>query len=435
MLVVSTTAGLGTPAQDGTQAILRVGSAPQQQVILTWNSAQGAWVSRPEFTCRMVDQIPMSPTTSGYLQEITPDNIPPQLNDKGVGFQLEPVPDAKLFWDAGLRLQEKLVGEFMWDGVSTPSAYINWYEFDVGTQFLSPVPTNPGVVMTDTGVQNISYFKSTGWQNSPVAAPTHTTWYPELYGTNIARLARFSAQRRWVYGTTSGGISSDGSSKAPPTRAFLQYWFEAEDIPQTTGTSVSLWRDQSGVANNFVQATGASQPTLTRSAVNGKAVVTFDGTDDYMTAPGGANNQPLSVYIVMRQRAGGTDPQVWLDGNATSFLWYRGNSTNQVNFYMGGTADLIYTRGSSWPSPYIAFNGVFNGNATTIWENKTLVATGGGGLPGTNGAASGFYLGARHDAALQSRIDVAEVLVYLTGHDTTTRNSIVDYLNAKYNLF
>lgn len=437
MLTVTSAAGLGTPTADGTQALLRVGSAPARQEILTWNLAQQAWIGKPTYTVRMIDQMPMIDINSGYIQQKAPDNEPPQLNDQAVGFQLEPVPDAKLFWDAGLRLQEKLTGEIKWNQLSTnPFVYVNWYEFDVGTSFLAPVPTNPGVVLNGIPLFFAASFASTGWQNSPIAAPTHATWYPELYGANLVKIARFNAQRRWVYGAITGGITSDGSAKAPPIRDFLEHWYQADDIPQANGTSVALWPDQSGRGNHFVQTTSTAQPTLTRNTLNGKAVVSFDGSTDYMLSTGGGA-QPVTIYLVLRQRAGGTDPQVWLDGRAASFLVYRGSSTDQVDVYAGGASgDLIYHRGSNWPSPYMVWSGSFSGDTTTIWENKTLVATGGGGQPGTGGPSSGFMLGARRTTNdLQASIDVAEMLMYLTNHNSTQRNQTIDYLNAKYNLF
>lgn len=433
MQVVSSAAAL-TPNADGDVAELRAGGS---RVRLTWNAARQVWVSAPSFTVRMIDATTMRDTSSGYIQQASPSNDPPLLNETGIGFQLEPVVDAKALWDAGLRLQERLSGELAWseDVPSTaPYVYVNWYEFQVGSQFLSPVPTNPGVQLVGlTGVPVVMHFCSTGWQNSPVAAPSQPTWYPELYGGHLLRVGRLNAERRWACGAGLAGAGDADGSGLPPHVLYLHRWFEAEHIALPDGALVDFWGDKSGFHQGF-SSSGSHRPSLARAGLNGRAYLSFDGVDDYMTYQVGAG-QPFEIYLVMRQRAGGTSPQVWVDGLNTPFLIYRGDDTDQVDLYANGSGDLIYHRGSPWPSPWMVLSASFNGDATTVWENKTLKATGGAGKPGVAGPGLGLTLGARRSLDLFSALDVAEVVVYLTNHTTTERQHIVDWLNAKYGVF
>ena len=50
----------------------------------------------------------------------------------------------------------------------------------------------------------------------------------------------------------------------------------------TNGGSVARWEDKSGNGRHFVQSSAPVRPTLSTAAKNGRSVVTFDATDDYM---------------------------------------------------------------------------------------------------------------------------------------------------------
>jgi hypothetical protein len=68
-------------------------------------------------------------------------------------------------------------------------------------------------------------------------------------------------------------------------------WWDAEDADSLTlaGSAVTAWEDKSaGFAVS--QATGASQPALSATAVNNRPGIVFDGTDDYMTSAGTPGN-------------------------------------------------------------------------------------------------------------------------------------------------
>lgn len=67
----------------------------------------------------------------------------------------------------------------------------------------------------------------------------------------------------------------------------LKAWYDASTINQADGTNVSAWLDSSGNEAHMYQSTTSAQPTLQTNELNGRAVVRFDGTDDFMnlTAP------------------------------------------------------------------------------------------------------------------------------------------------------
>jgi hypothetical protein len=66
--------------------------------------------------------------------------------------------------------------------------------------------------------------------------------------------------------------------QAGPTWCFSD---DAGTTPSTDGGVVAVWKDRSGNARNFVQATGAARPLLVLSGATW--VVRFDGTDDALS--------------------------------------------------------------------------------------------------------------------------------------------------------
>jgi hypothetical protein len=76
-----------------------------------------------------------------------------------------------------------------------------------------------------------------------------------------------------------------------PAQITTALWLDAADTATVTTVSsaVSQWNDKSGNARHATQSTSGSRPTLTSSGLNGLGVVTFDGTDDWLTAGAAAD--------------------------------------------------------------------------------------------------------------------------------------------------
>ncbi len=78
------------------------------------------------------------------------------------------------------------------------------------------------------------------------------------------------------------------------------------DVGVTLATGVSQWNDLSGAARHYTQATGANQPAYTANLA-GYPVLTFDGTNDSMTAAGlvlpSPGTTPTYAALVARNNA------------------------------------------------------------------------------------------------------------------------------------
>ena len=88
---------------------------------------------------------------------------------------------------------------------------------------------------------------------------------------------------------SSAGLRWDDipvSLRWTPANITTALWLDAADASTITlnASTVSGWNDKSGNGRHFAQATSASQPVYTTSALSGKNVVTFVSTDSLTRA-------------------------------------------------------------------------------------------------------------------------------------------------------
>ena len=96
----------------------------------------------------------------------------------------------------------------------------------------------------------------------------------------------------------------------------VELWLDADESTTVTHSSnaVSQWKDKSGKDNHASQSTAANQPTLTASGLNGKPVITFDGTNDSLNATNVNITQSYSFFIAAKRVTGSTNKQYLFDG-------------------------------------------------------------------------------------------------------------------------
>lgn len=423
---------LGTPTVDGAVATLRIGTGgTYHEERLVWHLDEAAWVSAERYSIRQVD-------INGMNVEGDPSvwNYPFQTDgaggiDNGFGFQIWPVRQLGLLLNAGLRLQENLSAYIAPTADSVAQLALNWYSLADNDTFLSPAPTNFGVVLEGLPAANQYRFCSTGWRDSPSSPVTvGKNGYPEVYGKGVNfGFRRFTAKYRLVSGDP---VSSSNEPSPLPVSAKLFSWLVADNVPVASGSAVAEWPDYSSFARTLKQATSGHRPTLVRNVVNGHAVVRFDGVDDFMqTTVGDSGAQPFTMFIVVKQYAPGNTQQVWVSGGSGSPpLIFRSDATDAIDTWGGSGSDLTYHRGTPWPSPFMIVSVVFNGDGSSVWENATEVVSG----TQNGGGWGGLTLGARSDAALPAHIDVAEFVGYYSALGDTDRGAVVAHLMAKYGI-
>src|SRR5690606_21504923 len=77
----------------------------------------------------------------------------------------------------------------------------------------------------------------------------------------------------------------------PPDGDELALWLMGGAGVTTDGSNnVTSWTDLSGEWRNAVQPISGKRPSYVANAVNGLPALRFDGTDDFITAPGLTGN-------------------------------------------------------------------------------------------------------------------------------------------------
>lgn len=413
----------------------------------TWDStyaeAGGAWIGdQVEHSMRMISEtgfsFPGDPGIWRYPANHV-ENPAPDDESKGFGFQIHTLELPNPFIDAGCSLQEKLFGLIQLDDDTPgmPTVGLNYYSLDLGGQFLTPVPTNFGVLLQASRLDTASYaISSADWQNSPADPPSPgANWYPEIYGTGpVFNLRNFYAARRWVAGAVGGSGSSEAPKGYPPIDD-VTVWLDARSVPVAVGSGVAEWPNYAGRGGHPAQATAGKRPILKNDGPGGLWYLHSDGTRLLVTPNTPTiGAQPFTVFLVIRENAGGSTQEVWAgSGVGGAPLIYKDATSNndEVHVWAGGS-DLVYRRGSAWPSPWMIWSCSFNGATTEIWEQLTVKATGDSSHPGTGGLA-GLSLFSNSDESLKAKVDIASVIVAATDDDAQ-RTAVVQYLNDSLQL-
>jgi hypothetical protein len=188
---------------------------------------------------------------------------------------------------------------------------------------------------------------------------------------------------------------------------------------------VGVWQDQSGNGRNVTQATAGFRPLLKLAVQNGRSVVRFDGTNDFLATATPTLNQPLSIFVVGKLSAAG---QVLVDGNAVGAgetAIYTAVAQSNYTMFAGSAADT----GTAFDTSYHTLSALFSG--TSSFFRKDLSQTGALN-PGT-GTMAGFVLGAgAAGISLFLNGDLAEVLIYNATLTAGQFSQVDRYLKAKW---
>jgi len=233
-----------------------------------------------------------------------------------------------------------------------------------------------------------------------------------------------------------------------PSSSNIQLWFRADAGVTTNGTgNVSVWADQSGIANNATNLTLANQPLWIDNALNGKPVLRFDGVNDELSTLNNVNlTNGLSIFIVAMNA-------VRKDYNGLFRIHsapYSGSSDLEIYWQAGssGSGNPVYglNRGGTFGGlqainvqPPAGNYYLYDVIASTIAETQRVSGVtpsssplGAPKLPaGVNPAHIGIGVGFT-SGILQG--DIAEVVVYNTALSTTDRTFVENFLADKYGL-
>ena len=223
-------------------------------------------------------------------------------------------------------------------------------------------------------------------------------------------------------------------AKTPDQVSGLVLWLDADAITGLSdGNAVATWEDQSAEGNDLAQATADYRPTYQTGELNGKPVVRFDGSNDFLEVnsfASGTISQPNTVFMVVRDNVASGNTYIF-DGvasDARHAAYFRTSPREMAincGAYNGGFATA--TQGN-----YHYITLVVNNGSSDSREDGSAKQT--GVTYGTN-TLSGLTLGCDYQQKSWSEYlngEIAEFIIYdgeVSGADIL---EIEAYLVAKW---
>ena len=226
------------------------------------------------------------------------------------------------------------------------------------------------------------------------------------------------------------------SSFLPSDLANQVAWFKADSITANDGDAVTTWSDSFSTAHDVTQPTSTKRPVYKTSIVNGKPVLRFDGTDDLLRSASAFtfSGTTASIFVVSTGSSTANGNAVNIDDGGTTFYEFRVDSTTSLAFRPFNTSSATCEGTKSQSGTWRLMAGIKDASNSTAYAN---------GVAGTPTACSGtqrsgstkiqvgeFGLGFQFFGG-----DIAEIIIYDTALNSTDRQKVETYLNAKYAIY
>jgi len=205
----------------------------------------------------------------------------------------------------------------------------------------------------------------------------------------------------------------------PSELSGLKVWTRFDSGITVTGSGVSQWDDQSGNGNHLKQVTDTNRPSK-----ESDGSILFDGVDNFLKADAFTLVQPETVYILFKQITWSDNDYIF-DGNLANYGMMRQS--------IGGTSpDLAIFAGTALAANSDLALGDY-GVASVVFNSTNSLLSVDNGIPLTGDAGTrdmgGFILGGHVTGVTYSNIQVKEICVFDSAHNTATRTGIISYLS------
>jgi len=220
----------------------------------------------------------------------------------------------------------------------------------------------------------------------------------------------------------------------------LALWLDAADTSTITkDIGASEWRDKSGVGSKkFVQATGNDQPATGTETMNGKNVLRFDGSSDFMTAAdpfltGTGNGVPFSLFIVQRIIAATNFGMTYTTGGGFEFRQSSTTGSMQVN---SDSATTVHTFTGSSVGVDEIVTLIFPSGATNnlFYQRGTAQTLSGSAQAKPQTATNTHTIGRRTGGSLPANVRIAEIIAYQALLTDLQRKAVESYLGKKWGI-
>ena len=177
-------------------------------------------------------------------------------------------------------------------------------------------------------------------------------------------------------------------------------WFRMGVGVTVTGAGVSTWADQSGNGHDLLQAVDAKRP-----AYDGSAIITFDGTSDFLKCVSFTLAQPQQVSLLVNPITWTDQDRIFDANTANHAVMFQNTSTPTIKIY--SLSSVVAANTNLTLGSFHAATVLFAGASSSITVDNTAPTT---GNPGA-GSLSGFTLGASASGGSPSNIAVKEIIL------------------------
>ncbi|MFM6670836.1 MAG: hypothetical protein ACKPJO_12020 [Dolichospermum sp.] len=214
-----------------------------------------------------------------------------------------------------------------------------------------------------------------------------------------------------------------------PVQMSTALWLDAADSSTIilNGSTVSQWRDKSGNGRHISQGTAANQPARTLNGLNGKPVLTFDGSDFFNPVTASLSQFSVIMVEIAAQNTQDVYYPVGFTSGETG-LSVGGTFLSQRFSLFNGTTAIATSETSVLNTPTIVFAGS-NSSGRQISVNGNAPAT-----DSTSQSITQITVGRRGDGQWPFFGTIPELIFTDNLLSTTERQLIEGYLAWKWGL-
>jgi hypothetical protein len=243
-------------------------------------------------------------------------------------------------------------------------------------------------------------------------------------GTEYTVFATANVTGKVKSNVTQLAIETEGFSPADLSNLFV--WYDASQITGLSNNdSVATWSDLSGNSRDLTQSTPGARPTYKTNQRNGLPIVSFDGSDDFMTASftGGQQN---TYFVVCRYTNLDAGNKMVFDSNNSSNrqTYFQSSGENLSRIFAGSLANVANSVSSNYEYLTLVFNTTSSFGRISGNQSGTL-------NPGAQ-SITNLTMGAEVNRSSFSPLDVAEFIMYNKVCSTAEITTVENYLKDKW---
>jgi hypothetical protein len=213
------------------------------------------------------------------------------------------------------------------------------------------------------------------------------------------------------------------------------------NIVNTDGALIGRWEDRSINYRHFTQPTVNSRPTLSMSALNGKNVITFDGTDDFLNSEYIRPYSQNTLFIVFRINIAKTQGGLFSESEAgvtdVSIFIPAIQRVAELGSFVDGVSTIrsskIYQLGSFQIGAF-----THDGSQIINYLNGVAGSAYADAFPGVTYNVARGRVGARINAGgsinAPAAVTLGEVIAYDRLLTSSERNQVLTYLSNKWGI-